>query len=65
MEADVRHRDIDYEVREIAPSRWRWTIYPKIEDGPKVVGESEYQSSELAGAACRAEIDQGLDARNA
>jgi hypothetical protein len=38
----VRHRDIDYDVKEDEPSKWRWTIYPKKESGTPVRNETFY-----------------------
>jgi hypothetical protein len=57
----VKHRDIDYDVEEAAPGKWRWKIYPKIEAGPKVIGETLFESRDAAIAACIAEINSGLD----
>jgi hypothetical protein len=31
----VKHRNIDYDVEEIALAQWRWKIYPKAEIVPK------------------------------
>jgi hypothetical protein len=58
----VKHRNIDYDVEEIAPAQWRWKIYPKIEIGPKET--SEFGSRDAAIAACIIEIDNGLDGKD-
>jgi hypothetical protein len=63
----VKYRDTDYGIEEFGPSKWGWTIYPKKEVGPKVVSIMEhmpYESYALAEAACKAEIDRGLDGKN-
>jgi hypothetical protein len=36
----VKHRGIDYGVQEDRLGIRRWIIYPKTEDGPKVVGDA-------------------------
>lgn len=58
----MKHRNIDYGIAEdpTLPDRWRYTIYPKIEDAPKVVSSDLYNSYEEAEAACQEEIDLGL-----
>jgi len=40
----VKHRGVDFDVEEDQPGLWRWKIYPKIEAGPKVIGEAKYRS---------------------
>jgi hypothetical protein len=40
---------------------WHWKIYPKMEAGPKVVGNMKFQTREAAIAACIVEINSGLD----
>ena len=60
----MKHRSIDFDVEEIGPSKWRWKIYPKIEVGPKVIGETLLASRDAAIAACIVEINDGLDGKN-
>jgi hypothetical protein len=40
----MKHRGIDFGVEEDQPGLWRWIIYPKIEAGPKVIGEPKLLS---------------------
>jgi hypothetical protein len=56
----VKHRNIDYGVEEDRPGLWRWIIYPKIESGPKVVGDAKYRTRETAVEAAIEEINNGL-----
>ena len=57
----VKHRNIDYGVEEDRPGLWRWIIYPKIEVGPKVIGEAKYSTREAAVSAWIEEINNGLE----
>jgi hypothetical protein len=57
----VKHRGVDFDVEEDQPGLWRWKIYPKIEAGPKVIGEAKYRSREAAVASCIDEINSGLE----
>ncbi|SEF12982.1 hypothetical protein SAMN05444161_8858 [Rhizobiales bacterium GAS191] len=59
----MRHRDIDYDVKEDEPSKWRWTIYPKKESGTPVRNETFYKTREAALFACIRAIDDGLSQR--
>ena len=57
----VKHRGVDFDVEQRPPSWWHWKIYPKMEAGPKVVGNMKFQTREAAIAACIVEINSGLD----
>jgi hypothetical protein len=57
----VKHRGVDFDVEEDRPGLWRWKIYPKIEAGPKVIGEAKNRSREAAVAAAIEEINNGLE----
>jgi hypothetical protein len=57
----VKHRGVDFDVEEDPPSWWHWKIYPKIEDGPKVIGDTRFRSREAAVASCIDEINSGLE----
>ena len=57
----MKHRDVDYGVEEDQPGRWRWIIYPKIENGPKVVGEAKFRTREAAVAACIEQINNSIE----
>jgi hypothetical protein len=59
--ASVKHRGVDFDVEEDPPSWWHWKIYPKIEDGPKVIGDTRFRSREAAVASCIDEINSGLE----
>jgi hypothetical protein len=54
----LKHRDVEYSVEEDQPGLWRWTIFPKIENGPKIVGE--FRTREVAVAACIEEINNSI-----
>jgi hypothetical protein len=54
----VKHRTVDYDVREAEPGLWRWSIHP----GNGIVqGFSVYRTRERAVAACHAEINDGIE----
>jgi hypothetical protein len=57
----VKHRGIDFDVREKPPSWWHWKSYPKIEASPAVVGNMKFQTRAAAIAACIVEINSGFD----
>jgi hypothetical protein len=57
----LKHRGVDFDIEEYPPSWWHWKIYPKIEAGPKVVGDMKFQTREAAITACIIEINNGLD----
>jgi hypothetical protein len=57
----MKHRGIDFGVEEDQPGLWRWIIYPKIEAGPKVIGEARFRSREAAVAAAIEDINNGLE----
>jgi hypothetical protein len=61
----MQHRNINFAVKEIEPSEWRWTIYPKLGTHGKVIGTISYVSIREAVAACEKEIDAGLDQKAA
>jgi hypothetical protein len=61
MEYLMKHREVDYSVEEDLPGLWRWIIYPKIEAGPKIVGDAKFRSREAAVAACIEEINNGIE----
>jgi len=54
----VRHRTVDFDVREVEPGRWRWIIYTS--DGT-VRDPAVYRSRERAVEACHAEINDGIE----
>jgi hypothetical protein len=56
----LKHRDVEYGVEEDQPGRWRWTIFPKIENGPRIVGEAKFRTRERAVAACIEEINNSI-----
>jgi hypothetical protein len=52
----MKHRSIEFHVEEAAPHKWRWKIYPKIEDAQKLVGGDLFDSRTSAIEACLTEI---------
>jgi hypothetical protein len=58
----MKHRGVDFDVKENPPSWWHWKIYQKVEAGPKAVGNMKFQSRGAAVAACIVEINSRLDA---
>jgi hypothetical protein len=52
----MKHRSIDFDIEEAAPQKWRWKIYPKIEDAPRIIGEELFDSRTSAIEACLTEI---------
>ena len=55
---EVKHRTVEYDVREVQPGLWRWSIYP---GNQLVQGTSIYRTRERAVAACLAEINDGIE----
>src|SRR5258708_20614822 len=54
--AVMKNHSIDFDVQEAAPHKWRWKIYPKIEDAPKIIGRELFVSRTSAIEACLTEI---------
>ena len=56
------HRGIEFEVVELSPSRWRWTIYAKksLELG-KTVREVTGKTRQQVTIQCKLEIDRKLE----
>jgi hypothetical protein len=52
----MKHPSIDFDVEEAAPHKWRWRIYPKIEEAQKIVGGDLFDSRTSAIEACLTEI---------
>jgi len=61
----MQHRTVDFGVEEEVPGRWRWIIYPKIEQGLKVVGEAKHRTREAAVSSAIEEINNGIERTNA
>jgi uncharacterized protein YegP (UPF0339 family) len=57
----MKHRGIDFDVEEAESHKWRWKIYPKIENGPKIVSGELFDSRTSAIEACLTEIDTGFE----
>jgi hypothetical protein len=57
----VKHRDVDFDVEEAQPGRWRWTIYPKMKGAPRAVGQPKYRTRELAVEASIEEINNAFE----
>jgi hypothetical protein len=58
----MHHRGIEFEVVELSPSRWRWTIYAKksLELG-RSVREVAGKSRQQVTSQCKREIDRKLE----
>jgi hypothetical protein len=54
----VFHRTVSYDVLEVQPGLWRWSISP---GNHLVQGWSNYRTRELAVEACHAEINDGIE----
>jgi hypothetical protein len=57
----MKHRNVDFDLEQPAPHKWRWNINPQIDDAPKIVGGELFDSRSSAIEACLAEIDTGLE----
>jgi hypothetical protein len=66
----MKHRSIDYDVGEVEPGKWGWTIYQKTEvEGIgesrfEVTSERRFASRYAAIVACIAQIDVGLEGKD-
>jgi hypothetical protein len=62
----MKHSGYEYGFQQVLDTdgekRFRWIIYPPMQEGPKVIGQETYATSEEANKACRAEIDLGKGA---
>jgi hypothetical protein len=56
----VKHRDVDYTVRELGPRRWHWHIFPPGQASPIVTSDHNFSSRERAVEACLGEINNCL-----
>jgi hypothetical protein len=54
----VKHRTVDYGVREVEPGLWRWNIFP---GGRVVQGPPRFRTRESAVEACLEEINNGIE----
>jgi hypothetical protein len=57
----MKHRNVDFDVEEVQPGRWRWSIFPETEGGPKAVGQPKYKTRELAVEAAIEEINNAFE----
>ena len=55
------HRGTDFEVVEVSPLKWRWTIYPKKSSHIGAVTREVTGTRQQAIAQCRLEIDRKLE----
>ena len=53
----VRYRDIDFDINEVEPSKWRWVIYQKIASDPAIRDKTSYDTRDEALIACQRAID--------
>jgi hypothetical protein len=61
MERSMDHRGTIYEVEEVAPFRWRWTIYPKKSSHLGKVSREVTGTRQEAIANCKLAIDRKLE----
>jgi hypothetical protein len=54
----MKHREIEYALKQLGPDKWQWTIHPRTGQG--VVRREIKGTREQAEAACKKEIDAGL-----
>jgi hypothetical protein len=54
----MKHRTVDFDVREVEPGLWHWNIYP---GNHLIRGPAKYRSRELAVEACLSEINDGIE----
>jgi hypothetical protein len=57
----MKHRNVDFDVEEVEPRRWRWKIFSKTEGGPKAAGQPKYRTRELAVEASIEEINNAFE----
>jgi hypothetical protein len=55
----LKHRTVDFDVKEVQPGRWRWIIYPRM--GRAVDGPAKFATRERAVEACIEEINKGIE----
>jgi hypothetical protein len=54
----VYHRTVGFDVKEVEPGRWGWTIYP---GNRAVQSPVDFRTRELAVEACHHEINDGIE----
>ncbi len=58
----MHHRGIEFEVVELSPSKWRWTIYAKkSSELGKSVREATGTTRQQVTRQCKLEIDRKLE----
>jgi hypothetical protein len=60
MERSMDHRGTNFEVVELSPMKWRWTIYPKKSSAIGKVTREVTGTRQQATANCKLEIDRKL-----
>jgi len=60
----VKHRNIDYDVEEVALAQWRWKLYPKEEVAGRVTSGATFESRDAAVEACIIEINKCVEQTN-
>ena len=57
----MQHRGVEFDVTQVGPRRWLWTIYPKKSlRMTKVTREVAANDRQEAVARCKLEIDRKL-----
>ena len=60
-EPPLFHRNINFEILEVSPYRWRWTIHAKKSSGIARVMREVSGNRQDAVAQCKLEIDRKLE----
>jgi hypothetical protein len=61
MGMSMQHRNLEFDVVEVPPHKWRWTIYPKKSLGLGKVEREVWGTRRDAVAQCKLEIDRKLE----
>jgi hypothetical protein len=61
----MEHRKAIFDVVEISPLKWRWTIYPKKSSEVGRASREVAGNRQEAIAQCKLEIDRKLERRRA
>jgi hypothetical protein len=56
----MKHRNVEYSVREVEPRLWRWYVVP-IWASKFVISSPKFQSREAAVEACMEEINNAIE----
>jgi hypothetical protein len=57
----MKHRSVEYSVREVEPRLWRWYVVPTAVSRELVISSHKFGSREAAVEACMEEINNALE----